>query len=140
MRAVQWNHFGRLASCSDDRTVIVWDVDAAEPLHTLLHEQSVDDISWCPVPFRRENNEDFYYLLSASEDGKARLWDTSSGECCFSISHNGPVSSVAFSPNGRYWVSASDDVTLNVCTTKVCIPADGGSLLFTNVVGRMRHW
>jgi WD40 repeat protein len=51
-------------------------------------------------------------LVTASDDGSARLWDVHSGEQLGKrMPHKGPVRSAVFSPDGERLVTASDDGT-----------------------------
>jgi len=45
-------------------------------------------------------------LVSASEDGTARVWDWRSGKCLVSLEHDGPVYDAAFSPDGKLLATA----------------------------------
>jgi WD40 repeat protein len=42
-------------------------------------------------------------------DGTARIWETETGRLVAELPHAGPVYQVAFSPNGRFLVTASGD-------------------------------
>jgi WD40 repeat protein len=52
-------------------------------------------------------------ILTASQDGTARLWD-SSGRPLAVFRHNGPVSFAAFSPDGTRIVTVPNDRTARV--------------------------
>jgi WD40 repeat protein len=45
-------------------------------------------------------------ILSASEDGSLRLWNTESGKEERKMDHGAPVTALAVSPDGKRWVSA----------------------------------
>lgn len=60
-------------------------------------------------------SSDGKYLLTASRDGVARLWDVTSGEVITAFrGHLGQVTSAAFSPIGRQIATASTDRTARV--------------------------
>lgn len=95
-----------LASCSDDRTVKVWNVGnpaAANLVHNLQgHNDAVFVIRWSP----RQPN----LLLSGSNDGCIRIWDITSGFCVGSLKeHKDGISAASFSPDGAFFASASAD-------------------------------
>jgi WD40 repeat protein/TPR repeat protein len=55
------------------------------------------------------------YIVTASDDATARIWDTSSGrEVLRLIGHTNPVDSAAFSHDGRRVVTASTDDTARI--------------------------
>ena len=53
-------------------------------------------------------------VLTASEDGTARVWDVATGECVSVLKHGGAVRHAAFSPGGNCVVTASADSTARV--------------------------
>ena len=58
---------------------------------------------------------DGWQIVTASEDGTARVWDAASGQKPRRLDgHAGPVKSAAFSPDGRQIVTASEDGTARV--------------------------
>ncbi|KAI9292158.1 WD40 repeat-like protein [Neoconidiobolus thromboides FSU 785] len=63
------------------------------------------------------------YLISCSEDGTVRLWNTLTFIClaCYR-GHNYPIWDVDFSPNGTYFVTASHDRTARLWSTEHTSP------------------
>jgi WD40 repeat protein len=53
---------------------------------------------------------DSRYILTASEDGTAKLWNLD-GEIVTNLTHKGPVLSAAISPNNQWILTASEDKT-----------------------------
>jgi toxoflavin biosynthesis protein ToxC len=51
------------------------------------------------------------YIATAGDDGRVILWDKATGRSISSTSHNDVVNDCAFSRDGRYLVSSSDDWT-----------------------------
>jgi WD40 repeat protein len=51
------------------------------------------------------------YIATAGYDGQIILWDKVTGKSVSSSSHDDVVNDCAFSPDGRYVVSSSDDWT-----------------------------
>jgi toxoflavin biosynthesis protein ToxC len=51
------------------------------------------------------------YIVTAGDDGRVILWDKVAGESVSGSSHNDVVNDCAFSSDGRYLVSSSDDWT-----------------------------
>lgn len=59
-------------------------------------------------------NADASRIVTASVDGKARIWNAHTGEEICSLVHSGEVRSAQFSPDSRYVVTASNDKTAKV--------------------------
>ncbi|RME81114.1 MAG: WD40 repeat domain-containing protein, partial [Planctomycetota bacterium] len=53
-------------------------------------------------------------ILTASYDGKIRMWDISGREVCTFLGHEGPVLSFILTPNEEYLLSASEDKTIRI--------------------------
>lgn len=69
---VHFSHDGtRLASCGADGSVIIYDAESFEQLHTLAGpDRGVCSLSWSP---------DDATIITCSRDNRARLWDTHVG-------------------------------------------------------------
>ena len=95
----------RLASASEDQTVILWGVDSRQPLATLAgHKAGVEAVAFSPNGKR---------LASASADQTVILWDVDSRKPLATLKgHKAGVLDVAFSPDGRRLASASADQTV----------------------------
>mmetsp|Transcript_1238 Transcript_1238/g.1453 ORF Transcript_1238/g.1453 Transcript_1238/m.1453 type:complete len:507 (-) Transcript_1238:202-1722(-) len=116
VNAILWSPNGELfASCSDDRTVKIWNPDNGECIKTLTeHTREVYTLKWSP--------ESPMILATGSFDSTVKIWDvggtpseTSSFECLHTMKgHDNYIYDVAFSPNGKYLVSGSTDKSVNV--------------------------
>jgi WD40 repeat protein len=90
----------RLASCSEDHRIKVWNMTTKNEEQTLIgHCCWVLDIDY---------NADGTLLASASEDGTARIWDQAGNEVA-ALVHGAPVNGVSFSPDGLTVVTAAAD-------------------------------
>jgi len=112
VNAVKWDPSGNLlASCSDDCTAKVWDVnsDRKDPLFDFKsHQQEIYTVKWAPTGPGSKNPNKLPMLATASFDGSVRLWNVQDGSCIQVFSrHRDSVYSVAFSPSGNYLASGS---------------------------------
>jgi WD40 repeat protein len=100
---------GRLASCSEDHRIKVWNlVDRVEERTFIGHTCWVLDLQY---------NFDGSLLASASEDGTARIWDEG-GNALAVFVHGAPVNGVAFSPDGQTLATAAADCKLRLWHTQ----------------------
>ncbi|MCU4175044.1 WD40 repeat domain-containing protein [Carboxylicivirga sp. N1Y90] len=95
-----------IASGSLDNTIKIWSADS------LQHMQSIDAHSKpvCCLYF-----VDDTYLVSASHDGLAYLWNIKTGERkVIYDGHTKAISDIDISPNGKYLLTAAHDNTINL--------------------------
>jgi WD40 repeat protein len=109
----------------------VWDAKTGVAVARMIHDSKIYAAAFSP---------DGKYVVSGGCDrrddsnqscleGAARVWDAKTGTEIARMVHKGTVRVVAFSPNGKYVVSGSDDETARVWN------ATTGS-----EISRMRHW
>lgn len=91
-----------LASCSDDKTIKIYDLRNNELLqHYNAHAGAVNMIDFHPSGF---------YMGSVSNDSKVKIWDLRKGTALFSLyGHSGAVQSITFSNAGDYFTTGGDD-------------------------------
>ncbi|MDL1873832.1 hypothetical protein FBQ85_01460 [Cytophagia bacterium CHB2] len=103
--SVAFNHSGDfLASGSGDKTVRIWDIQAASELVSFDgHHDKV-----LSVAFNHDSTRTV--LASASWDKSIRLWNVQeSANQNVLLSNESAVSGLSFSPSGRYLVSTAED-------------------------------
>jgi WD40 repeat protein len=101
------NRSQMVASASADGTLILWDVNAHQPLGRTLsgHAQPVNSVAFSP---------DGQTLASGGMDDTIILWDVDSGQPHGQplVGHEEDVTLVAFSPDGQTLASGSTDDTV----------------------------
>ncbi|MEO5886791.1 MAG: AAA family ATPase, partial [Anaerolineales bacterium] len=105
-----------VVSGSFDNTVRVWEAATGQELARMTHDGWVSSLAFSP---------DGKYVVSAGCDerdnangscveGTARVWEAATGQELARMTYDEYVSSVAFSPDGKYVVSGSEDFTARV--------------------------
>ena len=138
--SVAWHPDGtQLASGADDGKVIIWDVASGQPLTTLRgHLGPVTSVAWHPDGSRlasgsgneaydlvgRTSLDTSDLLHPGSADEKIIIWDAASGQPLTTLrGHTGQVSSVAWSPDGRWLASGGQDKKVLVLAERFTWPA-----------------
>ncbi|KAF4397349.1 hypothetical protein G4B88_027089 [Cannabis sativa] len=106
---LQFSHNGKyLASSSNDRSAIIWEVDANGALslkHKLCgHQKPVSSVSWSP-----DNRQ----LLTCGVEEAVRRWDAASGECLHVYEKPGlGLVSCGWFPDGKWIFSGVNDKSI----------------------------
>jgi WD40 repeat protein len=115
---VDWNPDGsRVATGSEDGTAKVWDLEAsaaaAAGIEILTLEGHAGDL-WSDV-FGVDFGPDGSLLATASWDGTAKVWDSTTGEELLTLEgHKDRVNEVTFSPDGERLATVSFNGTAKV--------------------------
>ena len=104
--------------------VKIWDAESGKELQALEHRREIAFASF---------SQDGTKIVTACRDGVARIWDVESGEVLHKLGgHYRTNSHAAFSPNGKYVVSAS-----GLCNI---VGMEGGHvLIFDSNSGELLH-
>jgi WD40 repeat protein/predicted Ser/Thr protein kinase len=90
-----------LASCGDEGTTRIWQLNAGKMLHVLDHKMKVTAVAFSP---------DCQALATASEDHRVRLWEVRRGRLIDELdAHTEGVLCLAFSPDGGQLTSGGRD-------------------------------
>ena len=68
----------KLATCSLDNCVMVWDVTALQLIATLRHTSMVKGVAWDPMG---------KYISSASDDKSVAIWRCADWRCSSAFTH-----------------------------------------------------
>jgi WD40 repeat protein len=99
-----------IVSCSNDKTVRLWDTQSGATLHQFKGREDWRCVAFAP---------DGAHIIAGSDDKDVYMWDAQSGALVRRFTgHQHWVRSVAFSPDGAFIVSGSHDKTLRVWDTQ----------------------
>lgn len=108
VNALAFSYDGKLlATGGSNCTIKLWDFGSMKELTTLIgHKDMVFSVAFSP-----KGN----LIASGGNDRMVKLWDSSKGRTVSTLHHNGAVSDVAFSPDGKtvattVGISSSDSV------------------------------
>lgn len=94
----------------------VWDATTGQLLHTLNHDQPVNQAKW---------NADESLILTTSLDGTAKVWDADTGRLRHTFNHDGMVHEAMWNADESFILTSSSDATVKVWN------ADTGQLVHT---------
>src|SRR6266446_4871861 len=123
---VAWSPNGkRIASCSKDKTVQVWDAADGGHLFTYRgHKDAVILVAWSPDGKRLASGGGVLIEDGKPHDNTVQVWDATDGGHVFTYrGHADGVQAVVWSPDGKRIASASLDKTVQVWDA-----TDGGHL------------
>jgi WD40 repeat protein len=96
----------RIASCSEDSTVRIWNIEGKSDATLTGHRASVRSVAWSP---------DGRLVASCSKDQTIRLWDVQKGaEKRVLEGHTDQVITLSFTADGRFLASKALDKTVRV--------------------------
>jgi WD40 repeat protein len=102
-----------VASSSEFGTLAVYSTHTGEVLHSHTHSVSIWSVAFLPTA----------PILAFASEFKVYLWFYATDRIVTFPGHSSDVNSVAFSPNGRFIASASDDNTLRIWEANTTDPA-----------------
>ncbi|CAD8071636.1 unnamed protein product [Paramecium primaurelia] len=139
-----------LASCSDDNSILIWDVKTGQQKAKLDgHSNWVRSVCFSP---------DGNTLTSGGEDMSILLWNAETGQQKAKLDgHTSCINSVSFSPDGNTLASGSDDQSIRLWDVKtgqqiakldshdagvyqVCFSPDGNTLTSCSNDKSIRLW
>ena len=105
-----------LASCSDDKTIKIWDIESGSCLSTLSVKSTGLSAAFSPDGFQLVAGclNGWIYVWRQAEDEKK--WELQS-ECPLRV-HSSFVNSVPFAPDGKFIASGSSDKTIKIWDAK----------------------
>ena len=87
VNAIRWDPSGSiLASCSDDRSVLLWRLGMPTPVRRFRdHTEEIYTIRWSPTGPATHHPSAPLRLASASFDATVKLWDIEAGACAHTL-------------------------------------------------------
>lgn len=101
-----------LATVSSNETAQVWDLETNQAVAHITHGEFVLDVRFSPnnrYVATAGRDQGPTYRISTTLEGTARVWDIEANQEVASISYEGLIEAIRFSPNGRYLATYSTD-------------------------------
>lgn len=109
VRSARFSPSGKMiASCSDDRTVKIFDTVSGDAVHTYVeHKHGYGtNVAWHPGGA---------LVAVALSQRRIKIYDQRNHQLVqMYVCHSGAVNSIAFHPNGNFMITASDDGTTKI--------------------------
>jgi len=119
VHSVAFSQSGKyVVSGSGDKTARVWEASEGKEVARVIHDSMVTSVAFSPdgnyVVSGSGDDTSGKYVFSGSGGRTIRVWEAATGIEIAHMTHDGPVTSVAFSPDANYVVSGSWDWTARV--------------------------
>ncbi|KAI6201766.1 Platelet-activating factor acetylhydrolase IB subunit alpha [Aphelenchoides besseyi] len=126
VRRVCVNEEGTLfATCSNDKSIIIWCLNTNKPLTKLLgHEHVIECVLFVPNQLvgkitksqnRPDTDKKPTIVISAGRDRVIKVWDALAGVCLFDLEgHDNWIRDMVMHPSGPYLISVADDKTIRI--------------------------
>lgn len=96
----------KVASCSVDQDIVIWDLEGSEPVRLTGHIDTVERIAF---------NSDGSRLISGSADRTIRIWESTTGREILELHRmSGPVMDLAFFPGGDRFLAGTHAEALTI--------------------------
>jgi WD40 repeat protein/serine/threonine protein kinase len=110
----------RIASASADGTARIWNAKSGAKLRTIQTEgEGVVDVAFSPDGQELATAPGKLNVFEVAKNPELKIWDAKTGRLLHTlVGHHGPLTSVAFSPDGSRLVSGSFDRTVKIWNAK----------------------
>uniref|UniRef100_A0A1I7STR7 Lissencephaly-1 homolog n=1 Tax=Bursaphelenchus xylophilus TaxID=6326 RepID=A0A1I7STR7_BURXY len=116
------------ASCSNDKSIIVWCLNTKKPLSKLIgHTHVIECVLFVPQEhnnkiagdhmkkYANEHDVKPTLIISAGRDRVIKIWDALSGACLMDLEgHDNWIRDMVLHPSGAYLISVADDKCMRV--------------------------
>ncbi|MDQ7024308.1 MAG: TIR domain-containing protein [Anaerolineae bacterium] len=95
----------QFAVAMDDGTIVIWDIEGADIVQTMVAVEEEDDGSVHSVQFSQDGSQ----LLSAASDGRVLVWDIATGDIMQTLVHDSSVNEAIFYGDESQVIAVVDD-------------------------------